>query len=135
MKTPKPILERRRSVRLHEALPFRIGHADYEITAKTVNISAHGALCIVDKNIPLMTQLAVALTLPAKGAKHGKTLRIKGVVVRREKDPSFERYFLGIYFSAIKSKDQDTLSRFIEGRRRGGPLARAEDAGRRNFVP
>ena len=116
MKTPKPILERRRSVRLHEALPFKIGHGDYETTANTVNISAHGALCLVDRNIPLMTQLAVAITLPVKGSKKGKTLRIKGVVVRREKDPEFERYFLGIYFSSITSKDQETLRKFIEGR-------------------
>jgi c-di-GMP-binding flagellar brake protein YcgR len=116
MKTPKPILERRRSVRLHEALPFKIGHAGYETIAKTVNISPHGALCMVDKNIPLMTQLAVAVTLPVKGAKRGKTLRIKGVVVRREKDPALDRYFVAIYFSEIKSQDQDTLRRFIEGR-------------------
>ena len=116
MKTPKPILERRRSVRLAEALPFKIGHGNYETTALTVNISAHGALCLVDKNIPLMTQLAVALTLSVKGSKRGKTLHIKGVVVRREKDPSNERYFLGIYFSSIKPQDQETLRRFVEGR-------------------
>ncbi len=116
MKTPKPILERRRSLRVQEALPFKIGHGDYETTAQTVNISAHGALCLVDKSIPLMTQLALAVTLPVKGSKRGKTLHIKGVVVRREKDPAFERYFLGIYFSSIKSQDQETLRRFIEGR-------------------
>ena len=116
MKTPKSILERRRSVRLHEALPFKIGHADYETTATTVNISIHGALCIVDRNIPLMTQLAVAIKLPVKGSKTGKTLKIKGVVVRREKDPALDRYFIAIYFSGINSLDQDTLRRFIEGR-------------------
>ncbi len=116
MKTPKPILERRRSVRLHESLPFKIGHADYETTAQTINVSVHGALCIIDKNIPVMTQLAVALTIPVKGSKRGKTLKIKGVVVRREKDPQRERYLIGIYFSDIKSQDQDTLRRFIEAR-------------------
>ena len=116
MKIPKPILERRRSVRLHEALPFKIGHAEFETTAQTINISLTGALCIVDKNIPVMTQLAVALTLTESGAKRGKTLHMKGVVVRREKDPAQERYFIAIYFSDIKSQDQDTLRRFIEGR-------------------
>lgn len=116
MKTPKPILERRRSVRVHESLPFKIGHADYETLAQTVNISLHGALCLVDKNIPLMTQLAVALTLPAKRGGRGKTIRLKGVVVRREKEPASERYFLAIYFSQIRSEDREMLRRFIEGR-------------------
>lgn len=114
MKTPKKILERRRSIRVHEALPFKIGHDDYEAQAETVNISEHGALCLVDRNIPLMTQLRLALTI--KPAGRAKTLRMKGVVVRREKDPSAERWFLAIYFSDIKSEDQETLRRFIEGR-------------------
>ena len=117
MKTPKPILDRRRSVRVYESVPFKIGHAGYEAQAETVNISAHGALCIVDKNIPLMTQLAVAVTLPGAGSsKRGKTLKLKGVVVRRDKDPDSERYFLAIFFSDIKAEDQEALHRFIEGR-------------------
>jgi c-di-GMP-binding flagellar brake protein YcgR len=116
MKTPKPILDRRRSIRVDEALPFKIGHADYEVQATTVNISQHGALCVVDKSVPVMTQLAVALTLPEGRSKKGKTLRLKGVVVRREKDPSADRYLLAVYFSDIKPEDQETLCRFIEGR-------------------
>ena len=118
MKTPKAILERRRSVRVDEELPFKIGQAGFETVAKTVNISKHGALCLVDKNIPLMTQLAVALTLPAPGKRsgRGKTIRLKGVVVRREKDPVSDQWFLAIYFAQINSEDQATLSRFIESR-------------------
>lgn len=118
MRTPKPILDRRRSVRVDEELPFKIGQGDYETQAKTVNISENGALCLVEKNIPLMTQLAVALTIPAldKKTKNGKTLRLKGVVVRREKDPSSEQYFLAIYFSQISAQDREVLSRFIGSR-------------------
>lgn len=116
MKTPKSILERRRSVRVHESLPFKIGHTDYETQAETLNISEHGALCLVDKSVPLMTQLAVALTLPGVGGKRGKTIRLKGVVIRREKDLSSERYYIGIFFSDIKKEDHETLRRFITDR-------------------
>jgi c-di-GMP-binding flagellar brake protein YcgR len=118
MRTPKPILDRRRSVRIHEELPFKIGHENYEVEARTLNISEHGALCLVEKNVPLMTQLAVALTLPPldKKKKRGKTLRIKAVVVRREKDVSSDKYFLAIYFSQISPEDRETLIRFIECR-------------------
>lgn len=115
MRTPKPILDRRRSVRVYETLPFKIGHAGYEAQAETINVSAHGALCVVDKNIPLMTQLAVALTLPLS-PKRGKTIKLKGVVVRRDKDVDSERYFLAIFFSEVKPEDQETLHRFIESR-------------------
>ena len=116
MKTPKSILERRRSVRIQEKLPFKIGSAEFEITAETVNISLHGALCVLEKSLPLMTQLAVGLTLPGAGNKRGKTLHIKGVVVRRDKDPQAERYVTAIFFSDIKKEDQETLSRFITER-------------------
>ena len=117
MKTPKPILDRRRSIRVTEEMPFKIGHENYEIEAKTINVSEHGALCLVDKNIPLMTQLAAVLTVPAdKKSKKWKTIRIKAVVVRREKDPSSGLYFLAIFFSSITSKDREILSQFIQSR-------------------
>jgi c-di-GMP-binding flagellar brake protein YcgR len=117
MKTPKPILERRRALRVHEALPFKIGHDDFETLAKTINISVHGALCLVEKNIPVMTQLAVALTLPGTGkSKRGQTVRMKGVVVRREKDGASNRYYVAIYFSDISAKSREALSKFIESR-------------------
>jgi c-di-GMP-binding flagellar brake protein YcgR len=116
MRTPKSILERRRSVRVDDSLPFKIGHADYEAEARTVNISLNGALCIVDKNIPVMTQLRVALSLPGAKGKRAKTIKIKGVVVRREPDPQTNDWLLAVYFSEIKPEDQDTLRRYIESR-------------------
>ena len=117
MKTPKPVLDRRRSIRIAEKLPFRIGHQNYEAEAHTVNISMNGALCIVEREIPLMTQLKIALTLPpaSKSAK-GKALSMKGVVVRKEKDPSAEQFYIAIYFSEIKPNDRKSLEQFIESR-------------------
>ena len=117
MKTPKQVLDRRRSIRIDEKLPFTIGHEGYEAEAVTVNISSVGALCIVDKDIPLMTQLRVALSLPAlKGISRKKTLLMKGVVVRKDKDTARPRYFIGIYFSDIKPADREFLELFIQGR-------------------
>ncbi len=117
MRTPKPVLERRRSIRIEEALPFKIGHDKFEILAETVNVSEHGALCLVDGNVPVMTQLALALTLPgATKSSKGKNIRMKGVVVRRDHDPASKKYFLAIFFSQISPKDQQVLSRFIESR-------------------
>ena len=117
MKIPKPVMDRRRSIRIAEKLPFTIGHGHYETEAETVNISGHGALCRVERDIPIMTQLKVALSLPSvrKGAR-AKVISMKGVVVRKEKDALSQKYFIAVYFSDIQPADRQYLEKFIEGR-------------------
>ena len=114
MKTPKSILDRRRSIRISESLPFRIGHKGYEVEAVTVNIAQHGILCIVEKEIKMMTQLDVALTLPVGRAS--RRFSARGVIVRKDFDALSGKCLLAIYFSDMKPKDRDVLRQFIEGR-------------------
>ena len=115
MKIPKRILERRRSIRIDEVLPFKIGHAGYSIETETVNISAHGVMCRIDREIPMMTRLDIALQIPnAKAAV--RHLKMKGVVVRKEADPHSDKFFIAIYFSRIGEADQKVLNDFIEAR-------------------
>lgn len=118
MRTPKNISERRRSVRIAEELPFVIGHQGYEIQATSVNISNNGVMCLVDRNIPLMTQLEIAFSLPVvvNFSSKEKLLKTKGVVVRKEEDAVSDKYYIAIYFSDIKPKDQKVLNEFIEYR-------------------
>ena len=119
MRTPKAILERRRSVRVEEALPFQIGRKGYEQKAVTVNISRHGVMCLVNKDVAQMTLLDVALILPVtlrKSASKTSTLRLKGVVVRKEKDPRSGRYFLAVFFPRMKPQDEKLLNVFIDTR-------------------
>lgn len=118
MRTPKKILERRTSVRIEEVLPFQIDHNGYEIEAKTVNISAHGAMCLVDKEIPTMTQLDIVLTLPPtqKPKQAAKKIRAKGIVVRKESDPDSDGFLIAIYFSDMKEPSRLILEKFIENR-------------------
>ena len=65
-----------------------------------------------------MTQLKMALTLPpiSKTSSKKKTVLMKGVVVRKDKDPSTQKYFVAIYFSEIKPEDRQFLQKFIESR-------------------
>ena len=114
MRTPKSISERRQSARIAQSLPFKIGHEGYEIAARTVNISAHGAMCVVDRAIPVMTQLRVALTLPV--ASKEKVIHATGVVVRNEADPGSDKHFIALYFSQIKLVDQKVLNQHIAQR-------------------
>lgn len=110
--------ERRRSVRINETLPFVIGHEGFEVEAVTVNLSALGAMCRVARAIPMMTQLKVALSLPSDNGHRPKTVRMKGVVVRKEKDPAVDAYLIAIYFSDMKSEDRLVLEDFIKHRSR-----------------
>jgi len=116
MKVPKSILDRRRATRIVEILPFKIGHQGYDVKATTCNISSHGAMCVVEKDIPLMTQLKIGFSLPAAGKKNakGREVQVRGVVVRKEKDPSTGKFFIAIYFSDVKPSTQQTLDAFIE---------------------
>lgn len=108
MRTPKPILERRRSVRVDDALPFKIGLEGFEQEATTLNISASGAMCLLDKEVPMMTKLRLAISLESK-----KTLHVKGVVVRKEKDMATEKFQVAIFFSEISASDLEALERYI----------------------
>lgn len=117
MAIPKRIRDRRRAVRIEESLPVHIGHEDYELAVKTVNISANGAMCLVDRDIPLMTQLRIGVSIPTAGKRSKPLLiRAKGVVVRKDKDPLTGKYQLAIFFSDLKSADQAHLKDYVERR-------------------
>lgn len=112
MRIPRPILERRRSVRVEEALPFKIGHEGFEFETTSANIGYHGALCLMEKEIPLMTRVRIGIVLPRE------EIQLSGVVVRRAEDPVSGKFRTAIFFSNIKPKDAQALRAFIDARLR-----------------
>lgn len=119
MKIPKPILERRRSIRIDEAFPFRIGAEGFEIEATSLNISATGVMCFLERDIPLMTKLSLAIPLDRTGvspADSTNVLRIKGVVVRKERDLMSDRIQVAIFFSDMSDSDRQIFNKFIASR-------------------
>ena len=115
MKTPKRILDRRRCLRIDETLPFQMGREGFEFESASVNISANGALCVMDHEVPVMTKLSILISIPAHAQHAKKTLKVRGVVIRRDKN-SDGKYHTAIFFSEIKPGDQRTLQDFIEHR-------------------
>jgi len=95
-------------VRVDDALPFKIGLEGFEQEAMTLNISSSGAMCLLDKEVPMMTKLRLAISLESK-----KTLHVKGVVVRKEKDRVTEKFQVAIFFSEISASDLEALERYI----------------------
>lgn len=115
MDIPEPIRERRRAIRIEEALPFTIADDGYEIQAETVNISESGAMCVVDREIRMMTQLKIALRLPSLKKTSGRIIVVKGVLVRKEKIED-GRFHIAVFFSDIKPDDRAALKEYIEQR-------------------
>lgn len=95
---------------MEEALPFKIGHEDFEFETTSSNISYHGALCRLAKKIPLMARVRIGIVLP-----HAE-IRLSGVVVRREEDPVSGQFHTAIFFSDIQPKDDQALRAFIDAR-------------------
>ena len=110
--------DRRRSIRIAEELPFVIGHQGYEIQATSVNLSNNGVMCLIDRDIPVMTLLEIAFSLPVmvNFSTKEKLIKAKGVVVRKEEDAVSEKFYIAIFFSEVKPKDQKVLNDFIQYR-------------------
>ena len=64
-------------------------------------------MCEIKGDIPLMTRVKVALKLPTK------ELRLKGVVVRRDRNELTDMTAIAIFFSDVKPEDQTRLDAFI----------------------
>ena len=105
--------ERRRSIRVETDFLFKIGSgAGAVLEARGVNLSKTGALCVIECDIRMMTQLEMTLILPRK------EIHLKGVLVRKEKEPFSDRYRIAIYFSEVTPADKKALEKFIESRQK-----------------
>ncbi len=65
-------------------------------------------MCLLDKEVPMMTKLRVVISLASK-----KTLHVKGVVVRKEQDRATDKFQVAIFFSEISAQDREALEHYI----------------------
>lgn len=114
MKIPKPILERRRSIRVNESFAFRIGHENFEHEARLINISSSGILCVLNGDLPMMSRVKIALALP--GRKSSAPLRVEAVVVRKERLDPQGRFAVALFFQGLSERDGRVLNGFIRSR-------------------
>jgi hypothetical protein len=94
-------------------LPLRpSGDADFPVL-ETENISAGGALCRVDRYLPLMTKLRVQAELP--GGDGG--FLAEAVVVRIEPSqpwPGEGQYRVALFFQGMEEGDREALLEYLE---------------------
>lgn len=112
--------ERRRHNRIAERLPFKVMDNVSTIVTETINISASGAYCQVDRYIAPMSKVSLVLLVPLR-LKNNKTvsrkLNCKGVVVRAEKSKNSEGKFnIAVFFTQMKDADLRNINRYVESR-------------------
>lgn len=118
--------ERRRAPRIaDEGLALEVKGGDFDIMTHTLNISASGIYCKVEKELPLMSRVQLMLMIPdfAKDGKSSVGVEVDGVVVRQHPviiDGRVKHYDIAIFFENLSPKHRDMISAYI-ARKKGTP--------------
>lgn len=110
--------ERRRSPRIQdEGLSLKLKGGDFDIMTHTLNLSASGIYCKVEKEIPLMSRVRLVLMVP-DAAREGKPVQIEvdGVVVRQHPviiNGRVKHYDVAIFFENLEPKDRESIALYI----------------------
>ncbi len=98
-----------------EALSLELKTGDFDVMTHTMDVSASGIYCKVDKEIPLMSRVRLMLMLPDE-----KTVEVTGVVVREHPviiDGVTKHYDVAIFFDDLSTKNRETIENYISKKR------------------
>ena len=107
-----------------EGLALKLRAGDFDTVTHTLDISASGIYCKIDREIPLMSRVKVKLMVPdpAKADKLAKELDVDGVVVREHPviiDGVIKHYDAAIFFDNLSAKSREMIQNYISNRKRG----------------
>ena len=117
--------ERRSSPRIKdEALSIKLNIGDFDIITHTLNVSASGIYCKIDKEIPLMSRVSLILMVPDQSGDDAtvKSLEVNGVVVREHPvviDGQTKHYDIAIFFDSLSQKSRETIQEYISRTKKG----------------
>jgi len=117
--------ERRRHPRIDERFEFKVKAEEFDAVTETINVSCLGAYCQLNKHIPLMTSLKIALALPyGDQGNEYDYVECNGVVVRIEEILSEANlgsvYNTAIYFNEIEESEKEKIADFFQKHQRKG---------------
>ena len=112
-------VERRRHLRIDKHLGIKLKTEGFDLVTKTINLSCLGAYCQLNKHIPLLTNLKIALALPyGDQGNEFDYVECNGVVVRIEEILSEANlgtvYNTAIYFNEIEESEKKKIADFFE---------------------
>ncbi len=113
--------ERRKFPRIKDKdISVQLSGGGFQTISQSLDVSASGIYCKVDRRVPLMTRVEIELSLPGKTKTAArKNLSVEGVVVREhpvKKEGRVQYYDVAIFFSALTPKERKLLVDYIEKR-------------------
>ncbi|MGB2705653.1 MAG: PilZ domain-containing protein [Candidatus Omnitrophota bacterium] len=117
--------EKRKYPRLKDRnISLKVKSGDIDIITQSLDISASGVYCKVEKEIPLLSRIKVLLILPKSkkdpsGADQTAKIETDGVVVREHPviiDGAIVHYDVAIFFDNISVKDRESILDYINQR-------------------
>ena len=114
--------EKRKYPRIKDAnISLKVKSGDIDIITQSLDISASGVYCKVEKEIPLLSRIKILLILPKgksgpSGAAQIAKIETDGVVVREHPviiDGSIAHYDVAIFFDNISAKDRESILSYI----------------------
>ncbi len=115
--------ERRKFPRLRdEGLSLKLNSGDFDTVTHTLDVSASGIYCKIDKEIPLMSKVRLKLMVPADSPKSVQELDVDGVVVREHPviiDGVIRHYDAAIFFDNLSAENREMIQTYIDSKGRG----------------
>ncbi|MDD5136794.1 MAG: PilZ domain-containing protein [Candidatus Omnitrophica bacterium] len=103
-----------------EGLALQLNAGDFDTMTHTMDVSASGIYCKIDKEIPLMSRVRIKLMVP--DAKTSKALDVDGVVVREHPvivDGVVKHYDAAIFFDNLSPKSREVIQNYISTKKKG----------------
>lgn len=106
-----------------EGLALKLKAGDFDTITHTLDISASGIYCKIDREIPLMSRVRIKLMVPdaAKADKATRELDVDGVVVREHPviiDGVIKHYDAAIFFDNLSEKSREIIQSYITANRK-----------------
>ncbi|MFC1577050.1 PilZ domain-containing protein [Candidatus Omnitrophota bacterium] len=110
--------ERRGFPRIQDnKVSLKLKAGNFDIITHALNISASGICCKINKELPLMSRVKMALMMPVSGsAKNAKAFEVEGVVVREHPviiGGKIKHYDVAIFFEECPAKLRELLADYV----------------------
>ena len=106
-----------------EGLSLKLNSGDFDTVTHTLDISASGIYCKIDREIPIMSKVRIKLMVPdsIKPDKGTKELDVDGVIVREHPviiDGVIKHYDAAIFFDNLSEKSRDAILGYISRKKK-----------------
>jgi len=111
--------ERRSFPRVADSdLSLEVLAGDFDMITHTLNLSASGVYCKLEREIPLMSRVKLKLMIPDASGHDGaaRRLEVNGVVVREHPviiDGVTKHFDAAIFFEDLSEKDRDAIKKYV----------------------